>query len=624
MRKLILIVSILYPLGCAVAQRTIPKDDAAPPAPAAGNRPAASVDEVIGFYTNRREAALAAFRVGYEAAKSHKTSRAIDMFLEAVHRDPGFVKALYNLAVECAVDERWQDAKQFYETLHQREDLDAQMAGLVSAESRRVNAILDFESTAGGRQRRQFLIQFVPVFEEKDPYKAITRLQEIARKYPTEWEAPALLGELQARQDRFQSSFESLTGAARAAAAPAQKSKLEAAAKIAQNEVNFANQVTRAEEARNQARDQKQYESAAVQFEGAWKLKPARADLVMNAATSYLLADEVKPAVVDLHEARDGGMPDISRKAIAMLKALGPIDQDAAREAASPASPSSASTARSPADEISDRIGVLKTDEMVLPTKPAPDVMEERTATVRAIKDDQRAYTDTTPEFGSKDSIFEIYQRYLRESQPPQPPAATDTAAAGAVGGDAASTRPEPVREQQAPAAAEPVREQPAAAPEPVREQRPPALPARKAAGPQQAVNITTDPPGATVFVDERGQDGMTPQQCTSPCQLSLGVGSRHELRMTLAGYAEGRSILQVARGAQPPPFKLDRKGGTLFVKGATTVLIDGQPHSTDKGIWVSEGPHEVSVQTPGGITTRKVTVKDGDLQQVEVSPDKM
>ena len=159
MRKLILIVSILYPLGCAVAQRTIPKDDAAPPAPAAGNRPAASVDEVIGFYTNRREAALAAFRVGYDAAKSHKTSRAIDMFLEAVHRDPGFVKALYNLAVECAVDERWQDAKQFYETLHQREDLDAQMAGLVSAESRRVNAILDFESTAGGRQRRQFLIE---------------------------------------------------------------------------------------------------------------------------------------------------------------------------------------------------------------------------------------------------------------------------------------------------------------------------------------------------------------------------------------------------------------------------------------------------------------------------------
>jgi hypothetical protein len=136
-------------------------------------------------------------------------------------------------------------------------------------------------------------------------------------------------------------------------------------------------------------------------------------------------------------------------------------------------------------------------------------------------------------------------------------------------------------------------------------------------------VTVATDPPGATVFVDEDGQDGMTAQQCTSPCQLSFGIGSRHTFRMTLAGYRERKYVLSGDRGSQPPLFKLVRKAGTLFISGPPTVLIDGTRYVTGKPIDVDEGVHEVSVETPGGIATQKVTVKDGDLQKIDVNPGK-
>src|ERR1035438_6255624 len=193
MYRFILASLVIYPFGFAVAQ----PGKLNLPAPAAkssatSGHPTGSLDDVVALYGSPRNAALAVFRLGYDAARKHETSKAITLFLEAVNRDSNSVKALYNLGLECAVDERWRDASQFYATLSQRVDLDPQMKKLVDEETDRVSAILRSEERRAGKHRRQFIGEFQPLFSEKDPYKAMARLQSLAKKYPAEWETSAL------------------------------------------------------------------------------------------------------------------------------------------------------------------------------------------------------------------------------------------------------------------------------------------------------------------------------------------------------------------------------------------------------------------------------------------------
>ena len=598
--RFILACLAIYPVGNVMAQpRTLNLPAPAGAAGAASGLPTGSVDDVVALYGTRRNAGLAAFHAGYEAARKHETTKAIALFLEALNRDPSSVKALYGLGVECAADERWKDAIRFYETLSQRVDLDPQMRAMVDEETARVSTILELESTPGGSQRRRFVGEFLPLFNEKDPYKAMTRLPTLAKKYPAEWETSALLGELQAQEGQFQPSVDSLTDAARLAP-PALRPKIQAAVKIAQSEVNFARQVTSAEE----AREKEQFASAARLYESAWKLKATRADLVMTAAISYLLADEVKASVNDLREARDAGVPEVSQKALAMLKALGTIDPDAAKEATSPPSAVSNSPKKSPADSIREQIGNLQTPKMVLSAKAPPVPMDE-SATILPIKGDNKVYGGAVPPILSTDSIFEIYQGNLqkgatRESAPP-----TGLPAPLAGDGDSAASGSEPARGRPG---------------QPTTRGNPSSN-----AGPLQTVLIKSEPPGATVFIDEDAQksgDSTAAQQCTAPCQLPLSLG-RHTLRITLAGYRENKKILQITRGAEPVSITLEKKGAMLFITGETlaTVRVDGKQCPTPCNMPVGEGMHEITFERQGETKSRQVAVKDGENQFITDKP---
>ena len=599
MYRFILALLVIYPFGFAVAQPGVLNL----PAPAAkssatSGHPTGSLDDVVALYGSPRNAALAVFRLGYDAARKHETSKAITLFLEAVNRDSNSVKALYNLGLECAVDERWRDASQFYATLSQRVDLDPQMKKLVDEETDRVSAILELEAMPGGRHRRQFIGEFQPLFSEKDPYKAMARLQSLAKKYPAEWETSALLGELQAQEGQYRGSVDSLTEAARLAP-PALRPKIQLAVKIAQNEVNFANQVKSAEE----ARENEQYESAAKLFESAWNLKTARADLAMTAATSYLLADDVKGAVNDLREARDAGVPEITRRALAMLKALGTIDADAAKESASSPTAPSTSPKKSPGDSIREQIGTLQTSKMVLSAKAAPAPIEE-SVTIFPIKGDNKVDGGAPPGFMSTDSIFDLYLRNLQKARTQESAAPADLPTSSATG-DSAASGSEPAHD------------------------RPVQLTVRRNphtnAGPLQTLIVTTEPTGATVFVDEDvqgGADSTAGQKCTAPCRLSLSLG-RHTLLTTLAGYRDDKKIIQVIHGAKPVTVALEKKGARLFVmEGLGTVRVDGKQCSTPCVMPVGEGTHEISFERQGEITVRQVIVKDREDQTIK--PEKM
>jgi tetratricopeptide (TPR) repeat protein len=579
MFRFVIALSMIFPLGFALAQK--------PRKPPLGNpsgadsestSKATTLEDVIALYPNRKDAGLVAFKVGYEAARKQNTRRSIDLFLEALKREPSLVKALYNLGVECSVDERWDDARKFHEAYQQQPGADTK---LVEAEIRRINELSRLSST-----RKEFLNQYLQLVDMRDDNLAIVKAEDLSKKYPKEWEAPALAGRDLARVGSYQESNHALLEAAGRAPVELQ-SKLRAAADLARKELDFKTLVKNADQARQDGR----YDAAAKLYSDAFKLSGTHTELLMNAATSHLMADDVDAAITDLAAARDARDQEISAKAIHMLNKLGPLSPEAASLGAGQPNASDAKPAAGTADQIAEQIGSLKTPEMLLVLQRPPDLLAEKTGELFPMPGDAKAFGDgMIPDFKSTDSIFEIYQRNVREAESQQsqqqaaqadiaapPPAATDI-----------DTR-----------AAEPPRVQP-----------PPAS-VKSNSGPLQTVSVTTVPDGAAVLLDESGEDGP-PQHYTSPCQLSLAIGSRHTLLVTLDGYRIARKTFNVERGGQNIPFRLDEKSGLLGLpKMAGIVQVDGQTQQTPALIRLRAGEHDISFELNGQVTTRKVVIED-------------
>jgi serine/threonine-protein kinase len=125
-------------------------------------------------------------------------------------------------------------------------------------------------------------------------------------------------------------------------------------------------------------------------------------------------------------------------------------------------------------------------------------------------------------------------------------------------------------------------------------------------------VQFITDPPGATVIVDN-----VSARTCRTPCMLPLQAG-RHTASVQLDGYRGYPRILNVPQESDVF-VKLTRMMGTLSVTSTpegATIVLNGQvqPQKTPAMLHVSPGTYHVRVSHDGVPLDFDVDVSDGGL----------
>jgi serine/threonine-protein kinase len=131
--------------------------------------------------------------------------------------------------------------------------------------------------------------------------------------------------------------------------------------------------------------------------------------------------------------------------------------------------------------------------------------------------------------------------------------------------------------------------------------------------GPEQPIQFASNPPGATVVVDDN--PALT---CVAPCQLPLAPG-RHTLTATAEGYRIAHRIFETPKESSIN-LSLDRMMGALSITtepAGATIKIDGQtrPEKTPAVINLPVGTHRLEVV---GWEPEDVQIKDGAIRQLK------
>jgi serine/threonine protein kinase len=138
---------------------------------------------------------------------------------------------------------------------------------------------------------------------------------------------------------------------------------------------------------------------------------------------------------------------------------------------------------------------------------------------------------------------------------------------------------------------------------------QPPRLPPNA----PQPLQVVTNPPGATVVLDNDPT-----KTCQSPCSFQVPPG-RHVLAGNLAGYREALRIVEVSRQPREEFVPMVRMMGTVMVMAdalGAQILIDGKPipETTPARLNLAAGKHVVSVVKDGHRADQEIEVKDGSL----------
>ena len=567
------------------------------------NRPDPGKD-VAKLYDSPREAALAAFQAGYKSATAteKRLERAMGLFLLSLRRDPTLAKALFNLGILCAQNSRWSDAISFQSEFQVQTGVEPAWLKSSASEAERLKTIMRLEGTAEGQLRRRFDMELWPVLEMTDSIKALNEVGRLARLDKNRWEAPALAGILHAENKAYSESAKDLDEAARLAEAvrlpPQRTANLKLAADAARREAAFADQVREA----NIFWEKQQYETAAKTYQAAWKAIPSRLETGMQAATGFLMADQVAPAVEILSSMRESAPTEMAAKISVMLRELGAISEDASAAAGRTPATSQSEPAVEPAAQIRALVGPLASSEVELVVRPAVPLLSD-TSYVTPIPDEEVTGPRSDMAFISTVSIFAMYQRDLARSAtrpeslpapqpapvPQTPPVATPLAPV------AVAPPPEPPRNSApgGPAILPPVRGKPGAA----------------GKGQEQPVSLVSTPAGAAVLVD-----GDPALRCLAPCELRLAPG-RHSLLATLAGHHDEPRIFNVDKG-KPLSMDLQLRAKMGYVKVETeapgvAIYVNGKPAGkvTPAQLPLAEGQYEVGVEIDGQMRTAKVSV---------------
>jgi tetratricopeptide (TPR) repeat protein len=565
------------------------------------NRPDPGKD-IAKLYSSHREAALAAFQAGYKSATAteKRLERAMGLFLLSLRRDPTLAKALFNLGILCAQSSRWSDAISFQNEFQMQSAVELAWLKSSASEVERLKTIMRLEGTADGQLRRRFDMELWPVLEMTDSIKALNEVNRLARLDKNRWETPALAGIFHAENKAYAESAKALDEAARLAEAvrlpPQRTANLKLAAAAARSEAAFADQVRAAAI----FWEKRQYEMAAKAYQAAWKAIPTRLETGMQAATGFLMADQVAPAVEILSSLRESAPPEMAAKISAMLHELGAIPEGANAAAVRIPAASQSAPAVAAAAQIRTLVGPLASSEVELVVRPAAPLLSD-TSYVTPIPDEEVTGPRSDMAFNSTVSIFAMYQRDLALSatrfeglpgpQPaPVPPVATPLAPAAV-----APPPPEPIRNSApgGPAMLPPVTGRPGAADK----------------GQEQPVSLVSTPDGAAVLVD-----GDPALRCLAPCELRLAPG-RHSLLATLAGHHDEPRIFNVDKG-KPLSMDLPLRAKMGYVKVETetpgvAIYVNGKPAGkvTPAQLPLAEGQYEVGVEIDGQMRTAKVSV---------------
>ena len=610
----VLIFLIAIPIGGALAQ----------PAPElrlpklSGDRSAQSsraatltLDDAVSRYQNHREAAVAAFHEAYKASTQQKNrARAMGLLLISLKRDPAFGKALFNMAALCEQQQSWNDALAFYKQTQQA-DADASLITLAAEQIVRVQEIARLEGTPAGQKQRRYDIQLLAaVAKMKDPVVGLEEAAKLARIDAARWEGPALTGILQAGLGHYTDSLSALQQAV--GLAPAERrAQLQSAAEAARREASFLEAVNQADE----AWDKRQYEAAAKSYSSAWENNPGDAKVGMEAATGFLLADQVPQAVQILSQLRNSAPADTRPKVTAMLKELGAVSDEAKRAAdRAPDGPVSQAAPASAADRIRTLVGQLTTPQMELAARPAPALLDDKTNIV-PVADEELTSARSDLLLLSTESVFTVYQR---SASPGGAPAAPDTASPAPT---ALVPAAPPLPLSAPPAAIDrpaPVQQRLAEPPTPLAPARQPAAPA-VSKGVERMVEVASSPAGSLVVFDNN--PAIT---CVAPCQIGLTPG-RHFLDATLAGYRLTKKIFNVEdKKATSIAIEMVAKQGFLSVESKTPglpIFVNGKKTDrvTPANLTLSEGEYEIGVEVDGVLKTQSVSVKDGTMMKVPV-----
>ena len=571
------------------------------------NRPDPGKD-IAKLYSSPREAALAAFQAGYKSATAaeKRLERAMGLFLLSLRRDPTLAKALFNLGILCAQSSRWSDAISFQSEFQMQSAGEPTWLKSSASEVERLKTIMRLEGTAEGQLRRRFDMELWPVLQMTAPIKALNEVSRLARLDKNRWEAPALAGILHAENKAYSESAKDLDEAARLAEAvrlpPQRTANLKVAADAARGEAAFADQVREA----NIFWEKQQYETAAKAYRAAWKAIPSRLQTGMQAATGFLMADQVAPAVEILSSMRESAPSEMAAKISAMLRELGAIFEDASAAAGRTPAASQSAPAVEPAAQIRALVGPLASSEVELVVRPAAPLLSD-TSYVTPIPDEEVTGPRSDMAFISTVSIFAMYQRDLARSA---------TRSEGLP-----SPQPAPVPVPQTPPVATPLAPAAVAPPppaEPTRNSAPggPAIlppvrsrPGAAGKGQEQPVSLVSTPAGAAVLVD-----GDPALRCLAPCELRLAPG-RHSLLATLAGHHDEPRIFNVDKG-KPLSMDLPLRAKMGYVKVETetpgvAIYVNGKPAGkvTPAQLPLAEGQYEVGVEIDGQMRTAKISV---------------
>nr|HEX4314608.1 PEGA domain-containing protein [Kofleriaceae bacterium] len=134
-------------------------------------------------------------------------------------------------------------------------------------------------------------------------------------------------------------------------------------------------------------------------------------------------------------------------------------------------------------------------------------------------------------------------------------------------------------------------------------------------------VTVETDPPGATVYLnDKESGPACTP----TPCEVTAPVGETPMI-IELDGYSPVLDSLVVPRGGKAPKvkFTLEATGGTLDVQwdgpADAIIKVDDKPKGkAPEKIALDAGPHRVVVRSNNKtIYDDQVTIELGDTQTI-------
>jgi tetratricopeptide (TPR) repeat protein len=569
---------------------------------AGGAAPATTASDMITRYASRREAAIAALKAGNDAAAvSRGPERALGLFMLAARRDPGFATALYDLGVMCTREERWEDAINFYQEAAML-DKSAEMARLTQAEISRVQLIASLERTPEGRRTREFDIKFLSLAAKQgNPASSLEEAAQLAKTDANRWEVQALIGSLQATVGKFDDSARALDAAGKLAP-PERRKALVTASELARREATFESLLRAA----NENWEKQQYDAAARAYANAWETSPARDRVGMQAATAFLMVDEVPLAVQTLAKLQQTGGPETNAKAGLMLKELGAVSEEAKQLA----QVNSGSARPEAVPDIGERVqallGDLTSPEMRTAAKGNPPLLRDDTRFVD-VSDDELTSSSSDVLLMSTQSIFQMYRKAVPADQSPVNPQGGISEPGAPTGDIPAAPAPE-AAPATVPGHPQKLDSRPSAPPEPDR---------AAAGSPRGTTMVASVPEGASVILDNASR-----VSCTTPCQVQLGPG-RHTLQATMQGYRDLQKIFEVPEsGTASVELPFSAKRGTVFIQTTNPgaeIVVDGQKtgRKTPADMAMNEGPHKIEVVAGSKVDSTDVTVRDNDLLRV-------